>query len=555
MWRRLALNKGVPVGLLSAALILSALAAPAPGQDLGLEASVVDFVPAEISENDYPVQSAAGKPLGTARWRVVAGTGNCCENFIGTSRDGRIFDFGGSFIHYSEDLGESWKRVVPIEPALNGEGAIVDAPGGDIVGATWFAYEGDRIISFKYDAASKTWLHTEQLLHTPFFDRPWIATVKGPFTVGAITVPYITILTSNFTRDVQYISLDGLHYFLPSNKAQDQETDQPVTKWLDLPADQDADWTQPVTELGLGPLAGGGAIAQGGGWLPVPWMVMEPPETRWSGFSFPDGTLPDGRVLTDSKGRIHHLATFPGESEFRYMMSSSGGRGWGGADVALPEDLVVEDYDFKANAALGKAVVGIHAHDNAKNVDRDLVYELSLGGDVRVEKLYFVGKGDIDVSSAITGGDLRFDFSTIGILPGGQIVTTFVDSDHRDPTLAILLDGGPGASGDVAAPQVTRLTVKPNPFTPNGDGRGDEVKVSFSVDEPASVTISVKKGRAVMKRLALGNDIVTERAAYRWDGLKRNGRPAPSGRYTVELVVRDSAGNERVLTRSLTLRR
>ncbi|MDQ4125122.1 MAG: hypothetical protein M3134_05930 [Actinomycetota bacterium] len=546
------MRKGLLAATAAGALVAVALVSPAPAQGSLLEANVIPFQPQSVEVLEYPVRSASGEALGTARWRVVAGTGNCCENFIGTTREGRIMDFGGTYLNYSDDLGETWKQVRPLGTVLNGEGAVADAPGGDVVGASWVTYDGDKLLAFKYDADTKKWLWAENHLHTPFFDRPWIATVKGPFQVGPVTVPYISILTSNFTNDVHYISLDGLNYFVPSSRAGDGETREPVSKWLDLPNDPDADWTQPVTELGVGPLAGGGALAQNGLFADTPWLLMESPEMRWSGYSFPDDALPAGRVLTDSKGRLHHVGTFPGESAFTYMMSPSGGRGWGGEAVSLPGDLVVEDWDFKANAGLGKAVVGIHAHDTARNVDQDLVFELSIDRDVKLEKVYFVGDGDVAGTSGVAGGDLRFDFSTIGIMPTGEIVTTFLDGAHRDPSLAILLDTTAGAGRDVTPPAITGVSARPTPFTPDGDGRGDRVRISFATSEPSTVTVVVRRGKRTVANL-LEDRRVEGRTVVSWDGDAASGRPAPPGRYTFEIRASDASGNERVATGVLRL--
>ena len=539
--------------LVAGALVVGALSSSAPAQGSLLEATVRPFQPRSVEVLDYPVESVNGEPIGTAEWRVVAGTGNCCENFIGTTRDGRLLDFGGTHLNFSEDLGKTWSQVyVPV--LLNGEGAVVDAPGGDVIGASWVAYDGDRLLAVKYDAASKKWLWTENHLHTPFFDRPWIATVKGPFQVGPVTVPYVSILTSNITNDVHYISLDGLNYFLPSTRAQDQATREPISKWLDLPADADADWTQPITELGVGPLAGGGALAQGGQWIDAPWMLLESPEVRWSGYSFPDDVLPDGRILTDSRGRIHHLATFRGERAFTYMMSPSGGRGWGGEVVHLPGNLEVEDWDFKANARLGIAAVGIHAHDPVSGTDQDLVFELSIDEDVKVERVYFVGAGDAVVSSGITGGSSRFDFSTIGIMPGGEIVTTFVDEAHPDPSLAVLLDTSRTGAGDTTPPVITDLTAKPTPFTPDGDGRNDRVRISFHVAERATVTVLVRRGPREIATLLQGADVVG-RKTVGWNGRSAGGRRVAAGRYSFDVTAVDAAGNQRVATGVLRVRR
>ena len=131
------MTKPLLAALLAGGLVVGALSSPAPAQGSQLEASVIPFKPQSVEVAEYPFRSASGDPLGTAQWRVVAGTGNCCENFIGTTRDGRLMDFGGTHLNYSDDLGETWKQVRPLGVILNGEGAVVDAPGGDVVGVSW----------------------------------------------------------------------------------------------------------------------------------------------------------------------------------------------------------------------------------------------------------------------------------------------------------------------------------------------------------------------------------------------------------------------------------
>ena len=70
-------------------------------------------------------------------WRVVDATGNCCENYLTSDHRGRLYDFGGSYVNYTDDRGLTWKSVRPLTPLQNGEGAIAMAPGGDVVGVQW----------------------------------------------------------------------------------------------------------------------------------------------------------------------------------------------------------------------------------------------------------------------------------------------------------------------------------------------------------------------------------------------------------------------------------
>ncbi|MGH2757270.1 MAG: hypothetical protein ACRDI3_05725 [Actinomycetota bacterium] len=434
--------------------LMAALMVPAgtSAQVGGLPATVQDYGAATSQELSYPVAGSRGEARGQATWRVVAGTGNCCENYLSSSARGRLFDFGGSYLRYSDDLGLSWKEVRSVTRLVNGEGAVSGAPGGDIVGATWDPYSGDHLLSFKYDAKTETWLHQELFLHTPFFDRPWFAVIPGPFTVGTIETPYITVLKGGWpSKDLAYYSLDGLNYFLPTEK-DSREILGPVEKrWLDVKPSAALDWMQPNTATGITPLGSLGALWTESDTISFatenPNMaLMEPPDAEWSPFAFPRGGRDNGRYLVDSLGRLHHAAPVYKDGiarSFVYEISSDGGRTWHTRKIELPDRHIVEDWDFKANAKFGVTAIAVHAHRNEKKeseeADQDLVYELDIDRDTpRISNVFYVGNGDANVGAGL-GSNLRFDFASVTILPGGQIATSFVDKMHTTPAMAILL--------------------------------------------------------------------------------------------------------------------
>lgn len=125
-------------------------------------------------------------------WRVVSGTGNCCENLLAALESGRLIDFGGQYPRYTDDRGLTWTEVTDKLAVFSGEGAISGAPDGDIVGVGWFPYDGDRLVAFKYTAGSETWETFPIAVHAPFYDRPWLAVVPGPF--DGLDAPYIVLL-------------------------------------------------------------------------------------------------------------------------------------------------------------------------------------------------------------------------------------------------------------------------------------------------------------------------------------------------------------------------
>jgi len=174
----------------AAAVAGTARALPSPA----LEAQVVsiDRLSALVV---YPTTDYGKKPTatddrsGTTTWRVVQGTGNCCENYLAATKGGRLLDFGGSFVNYTDDRGVSWHQVRPLTPLVNGEGTVVVAPNGDVDAIGWDPYSGDHLQAFKYEAFSGKWFYAEQPLHQPFYDREWITVLPGPFVVNGQTVP------------------------------------------------------------------------------------------------------------------------------------------------------------------------------------------------------------------------------------------------------------------------------------------------------------------------------------------------------------------------------
>src|SRR5207302_11408781 len=102
MLRRISIALGaLMVALVAAVCTRTASAVPQPA----LPASVVDITrPSTV--NRYPTTDygtttdSSDDHSGITRWRVVQGTGNCCENYLTITRDGRLLDFGGTYINF-----------------------------------------------------------------------------------------------------------------------------------------------------------------------------------------------------------------------------------------------------------------------------------------------------------------------------------------------------------------------------------------------------------------------------------------------------------------------
>lgn len=395
----------------------------------------------------YPLLSQAGDQIGLADYRVVEGTGNCCENYLAATPSGRIVDFGGTFPVYSDDYGTSWTQVRA--PLYFGEGAIVGAPGGDLVGVSWDPYGGDKLYAFKYTAAQDTWEWLPMPLHTPFYDRPWISVIPGPF--ADIDAPYISIVRGGVPYTEPWlVSMDGLLY---------AETETPYLSELmngggnvlNPAASADADWTQPISRALISPLGAGRAtylVERGTSTASCDRMVMSS-SRRWSC----GPTSVPGTTVSDSQGRIHKVVMPVGDGPPSTLMygSSNDGTVWNEIDLRLPKGGdVVQYYDHKANAELGIAVVAVHTRNPGTKQDADYLFKIDISGSQpRLISIMQIGKGDAEVYYGFDPGceleivglydcpDSRFDFTSVVILPNGKLAVGFIDSEHIRPAIAI----------------------------------------------------------------------------------------------------------------------
>jgi hypothetical protein len=107
---------------------------------------------------------------------------------------------------------------------------------------------------------------------------------------------------------------------------------------------------------------------------------------------------------------------------------------------------------------------------------------------------------------------------------------------------------------EVVPPAITRVSDKPDPFTPNGDGRKDRTRIRFRVNENFSLVFTIKRnGNNVVRIvdfLGPGTYVVT------WNG-RRNftGQKVNSGQYTYSIRATDEFGNSATKSGKTTVKR
>jgi flagellar hook capping protein FlgD len=90
---------------------------------------------------------------------------------------------------------------------------------------------------------------------------------------------------------------------------------------------------------------------------------------------------------------------------------------------------------------------------------------------------------------------------------------------------------------DTRAPKMTVTRVSPKVFSPDGDGRNDQVIVRYRVDEPAHGILRVDGVRRVYTLFK------PLEGAMKWNGKRKGGRPLPAGVHRLVAAAVDEAGN------------
>ena len=424
--------------------------------------------------------------------------GNCCEHYLATDQDGIIYNLGGEWPWWSTDRGLTWSEWVPpavnndlgtceegqFDPTLDpglGEGSIIQAPNGDILAMTWFPYPSiDGVDQFYAILGQKTsptdidwkfcWNSVDK---EPFYDRSWQVPVVGPInppleftTVNCSSnCPWASMVVSNFwsySEQGYQISVDGLNY--RPIQIPDSNDNSPADVEFDLYFDElgpEWDYMQPHREMRASPIPSGGLLFPR--WFSDGSNLFLDTNLEWQKHTLPGGLLlPSRSLVIDSSGALHSVSCntvdpgakgCDGTFNLTHQISYDGGYNWTNYTHKWPDALAVSDntfeWDFQADGNLDLAVISMRAQTekNGTSSDVDLVFHIrDYRESMIADSITIIGLGDLDATSG-AGNDIRFDFSSLAILPDGGVVVAYHDSSEGctddtpcDPMFAIELE-------------------------------------------------------------------------------------------------------------------
>lgn len=108
---------------------------------------------------------------------------------------------------------------------------------------------------------------------------------------------------------------------------------------------------------------------------------------------------------------------------------------------------------------------------------------------------------------------------------------------------------------DTQPPRITKVSDKPDPFTPNGDGNKDVTRIRFTVNEGFDLLLTIKKGGTNAVRL-VANNRAAGSYVFTWNGRKNNsGKKVKGGKYTYSIKATDDDGNSSTKSGRTRLRR
>jgi flagellar hook assembly protein FlgD len=122
-----------------------------------------------------------------------------------------------------------------------------------------------------------------------------------------------------------------------------------------------------------------------------------------------------------------------------------------------------------------------------------------------------------------------------------EVVATDVAGNVTKNTSAIVVDTVAPTLSVPASSSGTAGTTFPT-FSPNGDGYRDTYRQPFSLTEAATVTAAVRNATGGTVRTLTVAGVAGANGVV-WNGRTSSGAIAPDGRYQIDLVARDKAGN------------
>jgi len=93
------------------------------------------------------------------------------------------------------------------------------------------------------------------------------------------------------------------------------------------------------------------------------------------------------------------------------------------------------------------------------------------------------------------------------------------------------------------------LAVAPAAFSPNDDGRKEQISFGYSLTRPADVRVHVLRRTKVLRRLFAGVVSAAGPQTVAWEGELRSGAPAPDGKYRVRVTATSSLGTRKLMRR------
>lgn len=399
--------------------------------------------PYEDVRNFTTIEPATNRTYNTY-WAVFNRSrgGNCCEHYLATTHNGWITNLGGEYPTWSDDRGKNWSQYTPITRPVDGlgEGAIIEAPNGDILANSWYPYTGDKLYSYFYDASTGTWSWRDNQLHAPFYDRSWQCVIPGPIHYMGQTYPYASLIVSNYWRNsgIGYLlSVDGLTYFPFPDPASADYMGEDLSFTLEGNNGSMMDFMIPHREMYAVSL-----LNKGGLFFPHYFSNGDnaylDTELVWHRHTLPSGySIPARRHLViDSSGAMHSVEKQ--DTTLIYYLSLDGGRSWKSQNFTWLNASHIEEWEFKANGALGLSVINMRVQDG--DSDKDILYHIrDYRESIEPDTITLLGLGDVDATSG-AGNDVRFDFASLAILPDGGVVCAFEDSTDVDPLFALELE-------------------------------------------------------------------------------------------------------------------